>query len=338
MIASMSDGQKIQMAQPDSHYATGLRWHSFAALEPGCRLMVLGAVHGNETCGTAGIRRVLQELDDGGLRLLRGTLTLLPVANPMAYRHGRREGERNLNRSFEPTATPRDHEDRLTNILAPLFAQHDALLDLHSFTSHGDPIAMVGPRDNQGLLEPFAHEAKELSLALSLGPRRLVEGWMEIYAKGIEQRKRFRAANGLPPQDEPMNYGRGTNEYMRSQGGYGITLECGQHLDPQAPEVAYRAIRNALAHLCMTVDAPPAPHKEVEMVRLSEVFERHHEEDRFVRDWATFDRVARGEAIATRRDGTPVPAPADGVIIFPHAQAPVGREWFYTAVPSDRVR
>ena len=42
---------------------------------------------------------------------------------------------------------------------------------------------------------------------------------------------------------EDPSYGVGTTEYMRSQGangqgGYGITLECGQHQDPTAPEMA----------------------------------------------------------------------------------------------------
>ena len=40
-------------------------------------------------------------------------------------------------------------------------------------------------------------------------------------------------------------------------GGSALTLECGQHDDPPAPEVAYRAIMNTLAHLRL-IDAPIA--------------------------------------------------------------------------------
>ena len=65
--------------------------------------MVLGGVHGDETCGTVGIERVVAELDAGALQLLRGQLTMVPVANPLARRLGRREGERNLNRLFRPS-------------------------------------------------------------------------------------------------------------------------------------------------------------------------------------------------------------------------------------------
>ena len=63
--------------------ADSLRIHTVASLNAGPRLLVLGGVHGDETCGSAGIDRVLAELDAGTLQLLRGQLTLVPVANPL---------------------------------------------------------------------------------------------------------------------------------------------------------------------------------------------------------------------------------------------------------------
>ena len=50
-----------------SHTET-LRIHSIRALQPGPRLIVLGAVHGNEIAGTRAIERVLNEIDSGALR------------------------------------------------------------------------------------------------------------------------------------------------------------------------------------------------------------------------------------------------------------------------------
>ena len=87
---------------------TSLRAHHFAGFAPGPRLIVLGAVHGNETCGTRAIERVLRELDGGHWQVRRGALTLLPVANPLAYAKGERRGERNLNRRLLPTYRPRE--------------------------------------------------------------------------------------------------------------------------------------------------------------------------------------------------------------------------------------
>ena len=72
----------------------------YRSLRRGPRLVILGAVHGNETCGTAAIRRFAGELAAGEYTITRGTLTLVPVANPVAFALGRREGDRNLNRDF----------------------------------------------------------------------------------------------------------------------------------------------------------------------------------------------------------------------------------------------
>ncbi|MEZ2299483.1 succinylglutamate desuccinylase/aspartoacylase family protein [Variovorax sp. RCC_210] len=310
-----------------------LRIHTFASLTPGPRLLVLGGVHGDEVSGTLGIERTVAELEAGALQLRRGELTLVPVANPLARRRLRREGERNLNRLFRPSAQPADYEARITNVLAPLIARHDVLLDLHSFQSEGEAFSMIGPRDNSGTLEPFARSFEEGQLALHIGTPIVVEGWLDIYAAGLAQR-----AGGAPADEAALDFGRGTNEYIRSQGGYGVTLECGQHLDPQAPEVAWRAIRRTLALLGMAAlpDGLPAASAQPTLLRLASVTDRLHEEDSFVRDWATFDAVQRGEPIGMRHDGTLVSAPGDGFIVFPNAVALPGTEWFYFAHPSER--
>lgn len=312
-----------------------LRIHTFASLKPGPRLLVIGGVHGDETCGTVGIERILAEFDAGTLQLQCGELTMVPVANPLARRRLQREGERNLNRLFRPTEAPADYEARITNRLAPVIARHEVLLDLHSFQSEGEAFAMIGPRDNSGRLEPFARAHEEGQLALHIGTPIVVEGWLDIYAAGLAQR-----AGGAPADEAALDFGRGTNEYIRSCGGYGVTLECGQHQDPQAPEVAWRAIRRTLALLGMAALPPGlsgAPVQPPKLLRLSSVTDRLHEEDNFVRDWATFDEVQRGEPIGMRHDGALVSAPDDGFIVFPNALALPGAEWFYFAHPSERV-
>ena len=322
-------------SDPFANAATdSLRIHTFASLNPGPRLLVVGGVHGDETCGTAGIARILAEFEAGTLQLQRGQLSMVPVANPLARRRLQREGERNLNRLFRPTEAPADYEARITNVLAPLIQRHEVLLDLHSFQSEGEAFAMIGPRDNTGTLEPFARAYEEGQLALHIGTPVVVEGWLDIYAAGLAQR-----AGGAAADEAALDFGRGTNEYIRSCGGYGVTLECGQHQDPQAPEVAWRAIRRTLALLGMAplppglTGAPPRPPK---LLRLASVTDRLHEDDSFVRDWATFDEVQRGEPIGMRHDGTMLNAPADGFIVFPNALALPGAEWFYFAHPSER--
>ncbi len=315
-----------------------LQSHRFDGIDAGPRLIVTGAVHGNETCGTQGIQRVLGELERGEIEIVRGAATFVPVCNPLAYAKGQRSGERNLNRRLQPTPAPTQYEDHIANVLCPLLAAHDVLLDLHSFRSPGRPFVLRGPANNTGTLEPFLHDAAEAELAAHVGPSRIVEGWMRAYAGGIERRCARAAAGDTAAAAaiEDPSYGIGTTEYMRSQGGWGITLECGQHDDAAAPEVAYRAIRQVLALLKLVDAEPDPPTRPFECLTLVEVVDRDAQGDHFVRAWTSFDAVEAGQPIAQRADGTPVPAPWAGYIVFPDPGAAPGHEWFYLARPSER--
>jgi predicted deacylase len=321
------------MTQP--HLQHSLRIHQFHGLQPGPRLIVLGAVHGNELAGVRAIERLIAELDAGELRILRGCLTLVPITNPLAYQLVTRSGDRNLNRNLRPTAVPQDFEDRIGNVLCPLLAAHDALLDLHSFNSQGEPFALIGPDNNTGALEPFSQAADEAKLARHLGPNRIVEGWMSAYEQGVARRRERSRRSGVT-LDTDASYGVGTTEYMRSQGGWAVTLECGQHADPNAPAVGHRAIRQAIAMLGLAdlaLEPPPSSH---ELLRLVEVTDRLHPDDRFVREWVSFDPVWKDEPIGMRHDGTVVRSPGDGRIVFPNVKAEPGFEWFYFAQRSPR--
>ena len=61
-----------------------LRAHRISGFEAGPRLIVTGAVHGNETAGTQGIRRVLDAIDHGDIEIIRGSVTFVPVCNPLS--------------------------------------------------------------------------------------------------------------------------------------------------------------------------------------------------------------------------------------------------------------
>jgi predicted deacylase len=314
---------------------TCLEIHQYRSLARGPRLIVLGAVHGNETCGTTAIRRVLAEIAAGTLPVARGSLTLVPVANPVAFARRHREGDRNLNRDFREVVSPETAEDRIANQLAPLLAAHDVLLDLHSFASQGEAFVFIGPSNNTDELEPFAQAAREEALAAVLGPRRVVHGWMSAFAAGVAARK-ARGTTGTAINDS-VAYGVGTTEYMRSRGGCAVTLECGNHADPQAPEVAYQAIHRTLAHLGLVDQPAPASSGPKEVIELHQVHDRRQPEDTLSRAWRSFDRVGAGEPIGRRADGEVIAAPADGYVVFPNPNALPGREWFYFARHSARA-
>ena len=323
---------------------TSLRVHQYLGLQPGPRLIVLGAVHGNETCGTTALHTLIEAFDQGRLTLRRGQLTLVPITNPLAHARHAREGERNLNRKLLPPAIPQDFEDRVARVLCPLLQAHEVLLDLHSFHTAGAPFVMVGPRDNDGPLEPFRHARAEAALAAALGPTLVVEGWLDTYARGVA-RRRAHPVTAAQAHPDPQ-FGVGTTEYMRACGGYGVTLECGQHDDPQAPAVAWRAVLRTLRLLEMVAPEPllaleptldaPAGHGAHTVMCLSDVVDCAHAGDHFVRPWSSFDPVRAGELIGRRDDGQPVVAETDGWIVFPNPRAQVGQEWFYLAEASDR--
>ena len=320
-------------------HPTQLRSLSYHGLAPGPRLLVLGAVHGNEICGAHAIEQLLTELDSGALAIERGTLTLVPITNPLAHRLQQRIGDRNLNRNMAPSAIPQDFEDRLANVLCPLLDAHDALLDLHSFHTGGAPFVMIGPPNNQGVLEPFTQAEAEMQLALHTGPHRIVEGWLETYARGVHRRAAIAVQGGSRAQTlvTNPNYGVGTTEYMRSRGGYGVTLECGQHDDPEAVKVARYAILQTLALLGMTTGplASAAPGREI--LRLTDVTDREHAGDRFIREWRSFDALQSGQIIGIRQSGAEVRAAADGFVVFPNPGAEAGQEWFYFAQRRDKM-
>jgi predicted deacylase len=315
-----------------------LRAHRYTGLDGGARgprLIVTGAVHGNETAGTRGIERVLAEIEQGEIEIRRGTVSFVPVCNPLAYQLGQRMGQRNLNRRLQPGATPQDNEDRIANVLCHWLAEHEVLLDLHSFRSPGQPFVMRGPADNRGSLEPFAHAAAEAALAAHVGPSRVVDGWMAAYAEGVARRRQRALTPGAVHEDP--GYGVGTTEYMRSVGGWGVTLECGQHDDPAAPDVARHAIRQTLALLGIA-DLPLAPPaRPLDCLSLVEVVDRFDAADHFVKPWTSFDPLAEGELIAVRADGSELRAPRAGHIVFPDPGARPGHEWFYLAQRSARA-
>ena len=301
----------------------------FHGLKAGPKLLVLGAVHGNETCGPNAIARVIEDCRAGRVSIQRGEVTFLPVANPKAYRQNTREGDRNLNRDLRERPQPADNEDRIGNRLSAILRQHDMLLDVHSFTGEGVPFVFFGPDDNRGTLEPFRHGAAEAAFAACLGVDLMIHGWLDIYVRLIAARERL----NLPRL--AVTEGFGTTEFMRFAGGYGVTLECGRHEDPASVGVGYKAIRNVLAHLGLTDEAAPAPAART-VVHMDDLVICEAEGDRVEGTWKTGDRVAKDTPIARRADGAIVAMPRDGFIIFPNHKAKPGEGICYLGTESTR--
>ncbi|MXQ12115.1 L,D-transpeptidase family protein [Microvirga makkahensis] len=310
--------------------ATPLETVRFTGLAPGPKLIVVGAVHGNEACGPQAILRAIDDCRMGRMLIRRGEVTLLPVANMKAYRQRTREGDRNLNRDLRDKTIPEDYEDRVGNRLCSLLREHDVLLDIHSFRGEGEPFVFAGPLDNTGPVEPFRHAGAEGEFAARLGTSIVIHGWLDVYDRFLKERERLGHFNKAGSE------GVGTTEYMRFSGGYGVTLECGSHDDPQAVEVGYSAIVRALAHLGMIEASAPNATARI-VIRVAEVLVCEAEGDRLRKRWKTGDMVDAGEVIACRANGEELKAPRDGFIIFPNHAAKPGDGLCYFGVVSERV-
>jgi predicted deacylase len=283
---------------------------TYTGLEPGPKFFVLGAIHGNEKCGTIGINRVMDEIDSGTLLITHGQVTFVPIGNPRAYNEDKRYSERNLNRYLVPMLEPDCYEAKLGNILCPMLAACDVHLAIHSYTVGGEAFIFVAPKDK-----------REHDLAMCLGPRTLLTGWEEAYA-----------ATGRKAKDAGDEESTGSIEYARRHGAIAVNIECGQHKDPAAPETAYQAIRNALRFLGMTnetkLDVVAEPTR---LVTVTHVFYRD-DAGKFPHPWKHLEAVKKDQPMAYRADGLAILAPEAGFIIMPKDSAEIGEEWFYLGV------
>lgn len=282
-----------------------LETHLYIGAEPGPRLAIMGGVHGNEVCGPKAIYALIDAIKWGIITITRGSLLLMPVANPQSYVENKRFIDENLNRVFMPVKNPQSYEQRLAKNLAPLLGECDALLDIHSIHSRGWPFTL-----NFG----FFNQAEEDFIA-ALGLPYIVEGWAEAYTASF------------PGMD--LGQSMHTAGFMRTRGKIAAGIECGQHDDPDAVDVATGAIRRALAHFQLIDVAPPeitAPQR----VTMQSVYLRLDMADTLAQDFVHGTPVKAGDLLATRANGADIRAEEDGLVLFPRPSCPVGEEWFYT--------
>ncbi len=288
-----------------------IRSITYHAQVVGPRLLVLGAIHGNEKCGTIAIERLMTEINAGQIEIKRGQVTFVPICNPRAYVEDKRFIERNLNRYLVPTPHPKYYEAQLGNILCPMLEACDVLLDIHSYTIGGDAFVFLG-----------ATGTPEDAFAASLGAGTLITGWQEAYA-----------ATGRKENVADENESTGTTEYARQHGAIAVLLECGQHKAPQSAEVAYRGITGALRHLKIIDGSKTEAVAAPRLVTMTHVFYRD-DEGQLSKNWGHLEPISKGQMLAEYKDGKAIRAPEDGFIILPHANCPIGAEWFYFGTAS----
>lgn len=279
--------------------AQDIEKHIFDSGKDGKTLVVFGAVHGNEKCGTLAIRRAIDE----GLKPDSGKIIYIPICNPKAYEENVRFIDRNLNRYLYPKDVQEHYEDSLDPVLCETLDEADFLLDLHSYESQGKAFIFLG------------ESKEENDFALALGVHDFVYGWAEAFSSSSEK-------GSLE--------GMGTTEYTRSKNGKAITLECGHHANEDAAEVGYAAIKNALAYV-VTGEREVRAADDNRIVKMQTVFYKEREGS-WTKPWKHYDEVKAGDILASYDDGEDIIAPEDGFIVLPKATPKLGGEWFYFGI------
>jgi len=242
----------IEVVFPElSRYAAGntgvaYAW-SFAARQPGPHVVLQALTHGNEVCGAIALDWALREK----LRPARGTLTLV-FANVAAYLKFDRADpfssrcvDEDFNRLWTEAVLdgPRESAElKRARELRPLYDRADYLLDLHSMSEPCPPLAMAGLR------------RKGLDLARAIGAPQYV-----VIDGGHSAGRRLRDYAFFDDAEDPRT---------------ALLVECGQHWERAAPQVAKQSLLRFLRRFDMIdralldahLDASPlAPQKLIEV-------------------------------------------------------------------------
>jgi predicted deacylase len=273
----------------------------FAAAQAGPSLVVQALTHGNEVCGAIALDWLLRR----EFRPARGALTLV-FANVAAYRtfdamdpFASRCVDEDFNRLW--TADVLDGSRQSAELgrarqLRPVYDAADVLLDLHSMTDACPALALAG------------RHAKGLALARALGVPEHI-----IVDSGHAAGKRLRDYAFFDAADDPRN---------------ALLIECGQHWERSAPDVAKQALLRMLEHLAMAerefldehLDARPlAPQRAIVVTDAVTIESERFE---FAKPVRAMEVVSRAGTLLAHDGGRAVVTPYDDCVLIMPTRRP----------------
>lgn len=274
----------------------------FSAKEKGLNILILGAIHGNETAGPKAISRLIDEINNGKIILQKGSLVLVPVCNIEANIKDVRSIDENLNRVITEHKNPTTYEQKIANEICPLIKNCDIMLDLHSTHCQGDvPFAFCD--------YPSVENGKLIDV---LPVKYVLEGWPQIY----------------DGQGEINDFS--TERYAHECGNVGTTLECGYHKAEDAGNVAYQAIINMLNKFGLIETVEVKSFEKTHILMKNYVIKKR--EGQLCKNFKHLDVIKKGELIARYDDGEELFAIDDGFILLPNLNAEIGTEWYYFGI------
>lgn len=299
----------IELTPKDlSSWRTGNRGvdyvHTFDSGRPGPHVIVNALTHGNEFCGMIAVTHLLEQ----GIRPLRGKLTL-SFANVEAYQRfdaatpfDSRFVERDFNRLWDAATLdgPDQTADaRRARALRPIYAEADALLDIHSTTYAVPPMLIHEPLDK---MTPLA--------------RHLHSPLHHVLLAGVKHPGRPLIQYGAfsDPQATPV----------------ALVVECGQHFAAASGTLAIGVTMRFLDFFGMIprdlAAQHPADSGMPKRYEVTDVLVAKTDRFRFAQPFLGFEDVAADALIATDGDAE-IRAPAGGcTIIMPARQPTKGRD------------
>ena len=261
---------------------------------PGPHVLVNALTHGNELCGAIALDRLFRD----GVRPARGRLTLC-FANVGAYRAFDRDnpnGSRYLDEDFnrlwsDATLSGPRHSAELARAraLRPIYESADLLLDVHSMQYATAPLMLIGTAPKT---EAFA---RRVGL-----PALMVRD--QGHAAGPRLRDFAAFADPAAPQTA-------------------LLVECGQHWERRAAEVALAVSRRFLAAsgildaaAAARILAEPVPPQR--LIAVTHVVTIQSDEFRFADDYRGLEVIAKAGTVIGRDGGRAVHTPYDDCVLI----------------------
>ena len=267
----------------------------------GPHVLVQALTHGNEVCGAIALDWLLAK----DFRPTRGSFSAC-FANIAAYERFDRAdpfGSRCVDEDFNRlwTAEVLDSARNTADLararaLRPLYERVDYLLDLHSMTDRCPPLAMAG-RQRKGV---------ELAQALGAPEHIVVDG-------GHSAGRRLRDYAFFDDSEDPRN---------------ALLIECGQHWEAEAPEVAKQVTLRFLRHFGMCEPAfldaylEPVPMPAQKVIEVTTVVTIATDEFAFAVPVAGLVVVPKAGTLLARDGGAEINTPYDDCVLIMPTRRP----------------
>lgn len=259
-------------------------------------LLLLWAVHGNETCGTFAINKLIIQITAWEITITSWKLLCIPVCNPKAYENNCRLIEENLNRAYKPWWKPDSYEWKLAEEIRSYIDQSDYVLDIHSIPDWDDCFVFQSD-DNDDLVNKFA-QATGFPVILSWRSNLFDDVWE-----------------------------RASEDYALYAWKKWICIECGNHGSFEAPKRAYSAIINCMKYLSL-IEWTPKEFSKQTIILLTEV-KYKLKSWTFIKSFVHWDQFMAWDIVIQYDDWTFETAPYDeAILILPVTEQDIWYEWY----------